>query len=437
MGKIRVREETGCLFFDFRIEGQRCREQTALKDTKANRKRMEKMLEKIEQSIMLGTFEYAKFFPGSPRASAFNKGFENTLPTSRNLDVDRQTHSRTSAVFQQNTPRFSEFAETWFSENQPAWRINTQKAARSHLNRYLLPKFGNLQVHSIQKGDLLGFRTDISSKEKGNTGRTISPKTVNEIMGSLLAILKEAASRFEFKNPGEGIKRLKVQKTHVDPLSLDEVQLFLESIRQDYYNYFLIRFYTGMRSGEVHGLKWENVDFERREILVRESITNGRTEYTKNDGSQREIYMSQPVLDALSRQKAATGGFSEYVFCTNNAKPLDTKNVNARIWKPTLRMLGLKERRLYQTRHTAATLWLAAGESPEWIARQMGHTTTEMLFRVYSRYIPNLTRQDGSAFERLLASRFPTAPNSDGHNGYQDGVKPGAIPPSTEDSKNG
>jgi integrase len=59
-------------------------------------------------------------------------------------------------------------------------------------------------------------------------------------------------------------------------------------------------------------------------------------------------------------------------------------------------------------RHTAATLWLASGEAPEWIARQLGHASTEMLFRIYSRYVPNLTRRDGSAFERLLASRFAT-----------------------------
>ena len=52
------------------------------------------------------------------------------------------------------------------------------------------------------------------------------------------------------------------------------------------------------------------------------------------------------------------------------------------------------------------TLWLAAGENPEWIARQMGHTTTEMLFRVYSRFVPNLTRQDGSAFDRLLQQQL-------------------------------
>jgi integrase len=81
-------------------------------------------------------------------------------------------------------------------------------------------------------------------------------------------------------------------------------------------------------------------------------------------------------------------------------------NVNRRIWKPTLTLIGLEERRLYQTRHTSATFWLAAGESPEWIAYQMGHTSTEMLFRVYSRYVPNLTRQDGSAFDRLLAEKF-------------------------------
>jgi len=76
--------------------------------------------------------------------------------------------------------------------------------------------------------------------------------------------------------------------------------------------------------------------------------------------------------------------------------------VNKRVWHPTLKALGLKKRNAYQTRHTAATLWLAAGESPEWIAYQMGHSTTKMLFNTYSRYVPNMTRQDGSAFEALV-----------------------------------
>jgi integrase len=67
---------------------------------------------------------------------------------------------------------------------------------------------------------------------------------------------------------------------------------------------------------------------------------------------------------------------------------------------------------------------LGAGENPEWIARQLGHATTEMLFRVYSRYVPNLTRRDGSAFERLLTSTMG--------NGEQQIQVEGSMPPSSE-----
>ena len=111
--------------------------------------------------------------------------------------------------------------------------------------------------------------------------------------------------------------------------------------------------------------------------------------------------MSEPVYQALRAQQRVTGA-QRLVFCNRVGNALDHQNVTKRVWYPLLDELELSRRRPYQTRHTAATLWLAAGENPEWIARQMGHTTTEMLFRVYSRYVPNLTRQDGSAFEAML-----------------------------------
>jgi integrase len=146
-------------------------------------------------------------------------------------------------------------------------------------------------------------------------------------------------------------------------------------------------------------------DFERRLILVRETIVGGEEEYTKTDASQRDIQMSQIVFDALKAQFEATGTM-EFVFCNRAGEPLDTNNFTKRVWYPLLRHLGLELRRPYQTRHTAATLWLAAGEAPEWIARQLRHASTEMLFRVYSRFVPNLTRRDGSAMDRLLNATF-------------------------------
>jgi integrase len=188
------------------------------------------------------------------------------------------------------------------------------------------------------------------------------------------------------------------------------VQRIIATVRVDYKNYMVVRFFTGMRTGECHGLKWKYVDFEMRIIRVRETFVLGEDEYTKTDGSQRDIQMSQPVYEALKAQFEATGQISEYVFCNMVGTPLDNKNFSDRVWYPLLRHLDLTPRRPYQMRHTCATLWLASGEAPEWIARQMGHTNTEMLFKVYSRWVPNLTRQDGSAMERLLASKLSQGP---------------------------
>ncbi len=119
--------------------------------------------------------------------------------------------------------------------------------------------------------------------------------------------------------------------------------------------------------------------------------------------------MTQIVFDALKAQRQASDELATYVFSNREGKPIDNKNFISRVWNPLLRHSELALRRPYQMRHTAATLWLASGEAPEWIARQLGHTSTEMLFRVYSRYVPNLTRRDGTAMDRLLNQHIDMA----------------------------
>ena len=174
------------------------------------------------------------------------------------------------------------------------------------------------------------------------------------------------------------------------------------SVRPDFRNYLTVRFLTGMRSGEIDGLQWEDVDFGRREINVHRSWVLGRFVPTKTPESRRSIRMACRVLDALQDQRRETGTGGGFVFRSPEGTPIRHSNFRNRVWNPLLLQLGYERRTPYHTRHTAASLWLAAGESPEWIARQLGHSNTEMLFRVYSRYVPNLTRNDGSAFDRLL-----------------------------------
>ena len=396
MAKVTVRNETGKLVMDFTYRNVRCREQTALPDTLQNRKRVEVVLEKIKKALKNGTFQYRDYFPESALASRFDPAAA--------IDVGKSIQSPVNS----SSPHFQDFASQWFKEHEIEWRRSHIRSLRSTLDGRLIPHFGQKVVSSITKSDILAYRATLAKVKGRGDKEGLSPKRINEIIGTLCQIIDEAADRFEFTTPTTNIKRLRVRKVDVDPFSLQDVQSILATVRADYRNYFTVRFFTGMRTGEVHGLKWRYVDFERRLIRVRETVVLGEDEYTKTDGSQRDIQMSQPVVEALTKQYEVTGKLSDYVFCNLMGAPLDNKNFTDRVWYPLLRHLGLTERRPYQMRHTAATLWLASGEAPEWIARQLGHTSTEMLFRVYSRYVPNLTRQDGSAMERLLASRLAT-----------------------------
>lgn len=384
MGHIRVKSNTGNLYFDFQYLKLRCREYTSLPDLKANRKKLQSVLKRIEAEIALGSFQYAKYFPQS-----------SMLEKVEALEAKMRPDYIES-------PKFKDFAEEWFSELEPTWRTATAKMYRQYLDKRLIPHFGEMEVSQITKADILKYRSSVAKQSEGK----LKAKTINKFIKALNMVMNEAADRYNFTPPHLNIKPLKEEKVNIEPFSIDEVNLILSRVRADWRDYLLVRFFTGMRTGEIDGLKWENVDFARREILIRETYSGDRWEYTKNDGSQREIDMSTLVLKTLqSRFKQFNPKPSDLVFAMSGGiNPVHPGNFLRRVWKPLLASLGLKYRKPYQTRHTAATLWLAAGENPNWIANQMGHSTTIMLFSVYARYVPNLTHQDGSAMDRLLSS---------------------------------
>lgn len=415
MASIQTRKRDNTLIIDFYNKGTRCREQTALTDTAANRKKVQKVLDRLEAEIAAGTFEYRRFFPGSKNSDKF----DTPDPT---VAINQITQAVTGTLGQvigqmsagfAGTPKLSEFVETWYSEKEVEWRRSHKYNIRSDLDGQIIPRWGEWEVGRITKADILAYRADLAKVQARGKTTMLSNRRINRLVNLLRQVINEAADRFDFRTPFQNIKQLKIKRTDVNPFTLDEVMKILTTIRPDFRSYYTMRFFTGMRTGEADGLKWKYVDFDKRLILVRETIVMGEDEYTKNDSSQRDIQMSQVVYDTLKAQEKVTLGKCDYVFCTRNGQPLDNKNVTNRVWYPLLRHLDLSPRRAYQTRHTAATLWLAAGESPEWIARQMGHTTTEMLFRVYSRYVPNLTRQDGSAFERLMLQNGAGEANAD------------------------
>lgn len=382
-----INSRNGKLYVDFRYIGQRCREQTLLTDTKPNRKRLENFVSRMEADIQLGSFRYENYFPQSKKLEQF-----------QSLELMRSTNSH-----KDSSSGFDSFSKVWLEEKKPEWRDSQISNVEDIFRIYLIPHFGNVPLNTISKAKIMTFRGKLV--KDGNNGRTLSASRINHIMTPLRMVLTEASERFDFDSPWKNIKPLSEPKSNVSPFTLEEVMLIINNVRADYKPYYIVRFFTGMRTGEIDGLPWKNIDFERRQIIVDQAVVNDVIGETKTSGSNRIIQMNQLVYDALIEQQSLTKRQSEFVFSTRAGTPLNHRNVTRRVWYPLLRYLELDKRNPYQSRHTAATLWLAAGESPEWIAAQMGHSNTKMLFTVYSRYVPNLTRQDGSALDKLLIAR--------------------------------
>src|SRR5690606_27888653 len=232
-------------------------------------------------------------------------------------------------------------------------------------------EFGDRAVGAITKADVLTCRAKLAEMP-GRSSPKLAPTTVNRTMGLQRQCLTEASERFGTPDAFKGVKRLKGRRPDVKPFSLEEVEKIRNTIRADYRNYVTCRFFTGMRTGEINGLKWKYVDFENDVIRVREVFSAGESEENaKTESSIRDIPMLTMVKEALELQWEQRDPEAEYVLCSRGGTAIDANNFTIRIWYPLLGYLELKKPRPYHPRHTTATLMLASGENPEWIARLM------------------------------------------------------------------
>ena len=301
-------------------------------------------------------------------------------------------------IFEERKIRFKEQSEEWLKERKLYVKPSTLRDDLSIFKNYLNPYFGEMSLSRIMEADIERFISTLGH---------LSPKRINNIMVPLKTLFKTAYRRKEIKeNPCQFIRKLREPKPEIFPLSFDEVQRFLGKVDRDSFNYFVTAFLTGMRPNELIALKWRNIDLIFGKISVREGRVHGIESSPKTESSYREIDILPPLRKVLVDQKAKTFFRGDYVFVTIAGTPLDVNNLRNRVWYPTLKKAGLRDRTMYQTRHTFATLMLSSGENPNWVAQMMGHASAEMLFKRYAKFIPNLARSDGSAFLSFWDGHF-------------------------------
>ncbi|OED84308.1 site-specific integrase [Vibrio breoganii] len=386
MAHIRIRPN-GRIQFDIHLFGVRFREGTKLMATQSNLNKAKAMLKRMNAEIDLGTFEYRDYFPKSKKVTRFEQ---------------LQRAKKPDRLY----PYFDDFAKEWYQRQLSKWKNSYKGTVRNNLERYLIPEFGNTLINEITLSQVEFFRNQLMEDKKPDGTRRLSNRRINNILWPLIAMVGLAADEYKFEYPLRRYRALKEEKANSKPLTVAEVQRFLEVVDSDWRDYFVLRFWTGMRSCEVHGLLWKHVDFDHRLIRIRHNYVNGELCTVKTAKSRRDLKMCDTLFEALMRVKEHSESNSEFVFTNPKGQPLDTHWISTRVWYPTLKKAGLTKRRAYETRHTAAVLHIAALENPLYISQMLGHSDTRLLFEVYAPYVANASQSDGSAFDSLMSKHI-------------------------------
>ncbi len=186
----------------------------------------------------------------------------------------------------------------------------------------------------------------------------------------------------------------------IEPFNLEEVKSLIENAPNLRLKAFLVvAFFTGARTGEQLALMWEDIDFNEKTITINKSLNElGQITSPKNQPSIREIVLLEPVEKILKELKASEPANKKFVFIDMPKR----SSVFQRHFKSLLKALNLKERKLYTTRHTFASLMLSQGEEAMWVSKTLGHKDLNTTYSTYSHYIPKQGKERAKFIKGIL-----------------------------------
>ncbi len=183
------------------------------------------------------------------------------------------------------------------------------------------------------------------------------------------------------------VKRPRLRSNYqMNPFNLQEINLIIDNAPKYLKNFLGVAFYTGMRTGELFGLKWEDINFEEYSISINRTITHGFIQTPKTKSSLRVIDMLPQAEEFLRKQRFSTG-LGEYVFLGKRGNHHNTSGTLTPDWKKLLSTLNLKYRSIYQTRHSFASNMLSNREDIMWVSSMLGHKSPTITLDKYSKYI--------------------------------------------------
>lgn len=383
-GGVEVRETS--IRITFTWDGKQ-RKETVVTDglpippTPANLRYATRLAAEIRDKIRHGTFVYAEYFPASRNA---NTGAGTTVADQLDLWLKLKTDKASSTL------KGYRVAVEW-------WR----------------DKIGAKNLRALVHSDILAA---LASEPKW-TGKTRNNK-VSVLRQTLALAIRDGALKL---NPLDGLEASKHQRPEPDPFSREEAEAIIAELARRYDQrvslYFEAKFFTGLRTSESLGLRWDSIDFRRETMAVREGVVLGEHIDRTKTHKARHVHLTSRAMSSLKAMKKHTfllpGGWV-FVDPRTGERWADDEGPRENFWRPTLKRLGIRYRSPYETRHTYATIMLMAGVTPAFAARQLGHSVEQFL-RTYSKWI------DGGANVVEMAKVEAALRDNSGDNSAQHG----------------
>lgn len=348
----------------FSYRGVECRETLALAHTKANETYCMRLRAEIHGKIEREEFRYTDYFPDSPRAAVFGHGGGKSKTIGVRLADYRD---RTKATLE----------------------LSTWNPYRRDIDNVLIPAFGAMRITAFRASDLrewIGLQT-------------VGLKRLRNMMLPLRAVFAEAMEDGDITvNPLATVRVAKLvplDKRTSDyepqPYSMEELRLVLANLPEPERWAFQLWAFTGLRTGELVGLRWPRVDLEAKTLRVTETTTERVDKpRAKTKSGLRTIPLLPAALEAINAMRAFTQLGQDRVATNPRARSKDkawATNQLERVWKQAHKGTGVPVRTPYELRHTFASQLLSQGENPAFIAKLLGHKNIEMVVRSYGRWI--------------------------------------------------
>ncbi len=303
--------------------------------------------------------------------------------------------------------------DVWF-ENVAKIKVrpSSHQTYKGYIDNHIKPNIGNIPLEKLTTMELQKFyrklltkgrveRIESTDQPKGLSAKTV--RNINQVISSAMDFA--IAQKIISENPCKAVALPKLEHKEMQTIPAEQLQAFLtEAKATGVYEMYYIELATGLRRGELLGLKWEDIDMKQGIIRVRRQVAriDGKIVEAplKTKNSYRTVTISPQAIEVLKQQKAKTN--DQYVFPSPNGGPISPDSVNNML-KRVLERAGIPKVRFHDLRHTFATLALQNGVDIKTVSGMLGHFSAGFTLDTYAHVTTAAQKEAAQTMENLLS----------------------------------